>query len=41
MEKFGKMVPDPLQSSQILAILRAMHIPTHGDRSITFMPITQ
>jgi hypothetical protein len=24
MEKFGKMVPDPLQSSQILAILRAI-----------------
>ncbi|MGE6197205.1 hypothetical protein ACLHZY_11550 [Aeromonas media] len=25
MEKFGKMVPDPLQSRQILAILRAIY----------------
>mgnify|MGYP000452744773 CR=1 FL=1 len=23
------------------AIILLMHIPTHGDRSITFMPITQ
>jgi len=23
------------------AALERMHIPTHGDRSITFMPITQ